>query len=62
MPFLEGINAITFTYLDDAGAAIADPVANVADIVLVRITLTTQTVGSNTMTFNSSAFVRSSRN
>ncbi len=62
VPFLEGINAITFTYLDDAGAAIADPVANVADIVLVRITLTTQTVGSNTMTFNSSAFVRSSRN
>ena len=59
-PFLEGINAIAFNYLDSAGAAIADPVTNVDDIVTVRITLTAQTVGNDTMTFNSSAAVRSS--
>ena len=59
-PFLEGINAITFSYLDAAGAAIADPEANVGDIVTVRIALTAQTIGIETTTFNSSAAVRSS--
>ena len=59
-PFLEGINAIAFSYLDSAGASIADPEANVGDIVTVRITLTAQTVNNDTMSFSSSAAVRSS--
>ena len=62
VPFLEGINAIAFTFLDSTGAAIADPETNVNDIVLVRITLTAETVGTDTMVFNSSAAIRSRLN
>ena len=60
--FLEGINAIAFTFLDSAGATIADPETNVDDVVLVRITITSQTVGTDTMTFDSSAAIRSRLN
>ena len=58
VPFLEGINAIAFSYLDATGAAISDPETNVEDIAVVRVTVTAQTVGNDTMTFDSAAAVR----
>ena len=58
VPFLEGINAIAFSYLDATGAAISDPETNVGDIAVVRVTVTAQTVGNDTMTFDSAAAVR----
>ena len=59
VPYLEGISALSFAFLDGAGVVIGNPETNVADIVAIRITLTARTVGTNTMTFDSSAAIRS---
>ena len=62
VPFLEGINSITFSFLDSAGASIADPETSVADIAVVRISLTAQAVGNLARTFDTTAAVRSRLN
>ena len=59
VPFLEGISTMTFTYLDANGAPIADPVANAGDITLVRVVFQTQAIDGDSMTFSSSAAIRS---
>ena len=62
VPYLEGINALSFAFLDGAGVVIGNPETNVADIVAVRITLTAQAVGNDVMTFDTTAAVRSRLN
>jgi prepilin-type N-terminal cleavage/methylation domain-containing protein len=62
VPFLEGINSITFSFLDSAGASIANPETSVADIAVVRISLTAQAVGNDARTFDTTAAVRSRLN
>ena len=59
VPFLEGISTMTFTYLDANGVPIADPVANAGDITLVRVVFQTQAIDGDSMTFSSSAAIRS---
>ena len=59
LPFIDSVQSMEFTYFNNTGAEITDPITNFNAIASVRIELRSQVPGSPLLVFTSQASLRS---